>query len=478
MTSVPDIRFADNPAFPQLVAQLRATVEAVLGPEATFGRREEAALVLTDAAVRELLEVDLQTLSDSLPAEVLVDGVLYRQHAPGLDMYHSLCGPLNATRHTYRPVGERNGPTVVPLELLAGLIEGATPALAFDVARGYAEHDMRKHKAGLEAAFRCPPSRTALEHLAQRIGREVRRAVPSIEPLVRCEEQVPADAVAISAGLDRTTVPMEEPLPPDQLAKTAPKTRRKPYVRTPPPPMEVHYRMAYVGTVTLTDPDGEALVTRRYAALADEGPDDVVGRMRADVAAYLTRQPGLHVGIVQDGAPEMWNAVRAALGEEPLVTSWTEAIDRYHLAERLGEALTLLPLDEANRSQLLHEWARKLDASDDAIEEIEDTLIAWYVQLDGTAAENLWEHLVYIRNNKDRMRYVSLREKGLPVGSGATEGSCKSVIGVRTKRASEHWKDDSLGSVLTLRALHLSDRLPRFWQRFRARYTKTVEAAA
>jgi hypothetical protein len=249
-------------------------------------------------------------------------------------------------------------------------------------------------------------------------------------------------------------------------------------VRTPPPPMEVNYRMAYVGTVTLADGDGEAILTRRYAARDDEGPDDVVNRMCADVAAYLTRKPSLDVGIVQDGAPEVWNVVRAALPAEPLVTSVTEAIDRYHLAERLGGALALLPLDEASRSQLLHEWARKLDASDDAIEEIEDTLIHWYTLIDGTPAEKLWEHLVYLRNNKDRMRYVSLRDKGLPVGSGATEGVCKSVIGVRTKRASEHWKDDGLGAVLTLRALHLSDRLPRFWERFQARYTKLVEVAA
>ena len=363
---------------------------------------------------------------------------------------------------------------------------------------------MRKHKASLETAHRCPPSRSALEHLAQRIGGEVRRAVPRIEPLVRREEQVPEEATGVSVGLDRTTVPKEEPLPPDQPPQPSHRPRQKPYVRTPPPPMEVNYRMAYVGTATLTDRYGEALLTRRYTARDDEGPDDVVGRMRAEVAAYLARQPALAVGIEQDGAPELWQVVRATLQQEPLVTSWAEAIDRYHLAERLGEALALLPLEEASRSQQLDAWERKLDASDDAIEEIHDTLIHWYVELDGAAAEKLWEHLVYIRNNKDRMRYVSLREQGLPVGSGATEGACKSVIGVRTKRASEHWRNVDLGSVLTpagaasrMKIDHpsarlfmlrgsaadrwttdLSDRLPRFWQRFRGRYTKAIEVVA
>jgi hypothetical protein len=430
--------------------------------------------------VRQLLQADLQTRADRLAefGELVIDGVLYRRHEEGEVAYYSLSGPLPVRRYTARRAGEHNGPTVVPVELEAGLVEGATPALAFNVALGYGKHDLRSHLEDLGAAHRIPPSRTTLEHLAKRIGREVRREVPRIEPVVRRQEQVSEEAVAISAGLDRTSVPMEEPRPADQPPKTSHKTRRKPYVRTPPPPMDVNYRMAYAGTVALTDRDGEEIVTRRYAALADEGPDEVVSRMRADVVAYLARKPSLHVGIVQDGAPEMWNAVRTALEAEPRVKSWTEAIDRYHLAERLGEAVALLPLDEATRTQWLREWQHKLDASDDAIEEIEATLISWYVQVDDTVAEKLWEHLVYIRNNKDRMRYVTLRANGLPVGSGATEGACKSVIGIRTKRASEHWKDDGLASVLTLRAMHLSERLPAFWQCFRARYTKTIEATA
>ncbi len=480
MASMPKLSFADNPLLRDLVALVRRIVDETVGVKASFAEREEAALAVTNEGVRRHLKDELQAIADRLaPAkELLIDGVLYRRHEEGDVAYYSLSGPLPVHRYTFRLAGVHNGPLVVPLELEAGIVEGATPVLAFNVALGYGKHDMRSHLEDLEAARRVPPSRTTLEHLAQRIGREVRRAVPNIEPVVRRQEQVPEEAVGVSAGLDRTSVPMEEPLPADEAPKTTRKPRSEPYVRTPPAPMEVNYRMAYVGTVAMANRDGKEIVTRRYAARADDGPDDVVRRMSADIAAYLSRKPSLHVGLVQDGAPEMWSTVRSALEAEPLVTSWTEAIDRYHLAERLGEAAALLPVDEATRTQWLRDWQHKLDASDDAIEEIEATLIDWYVRVDATVGEKLWEHLVYIRNNKDRMRYVSLRDKGLPVGSGATEGACKSVIGMRTKRASEHWKEDGLGSVLTLRAMHLSDRLPAFWQRFRARYTKTVEVAA
>ena len=47
--------------------------------------------------------------------------------------------------------------------------------------------------------------------------------------------------------------------------------------------------------------------------------------------------PALAVGVIQDGAPELWNLLRPALLAEPLVTACYEAIDRYHLTERLAD---------------------------------------------------------------------------------------------------------------------------------------------
>ena len=54
-------------------------------------------------------------------------------------------GTIRVRRHTYRRVDVRNEPTVVPLELVAGLAEGATPALAYNVLLGYGQRDMRRN---------------------------------------------------------------------------------------------------------------------------------------------------------------------------------------------------------------------------------------------------------------------------------------------------------------------------------------------
>jgi hypothetical protein len=58
----------------------------------------------------------------------------------------------------------------------------------------------------------------------------------------------------------------------------------------------------------------------------------------------------------------------------------------------------------------------------------------------GDNREVLSDPLRFIRNNKDRMRYVTLRRVGLPVGSGVTESTCKTVIGHRAKGAGQRWR--------------------------------------
>jgi hypothetical protein len=157
-----------KPEVKQAVSQIRDALRKAL-PGATFGEREAEALAISNEAVRELLQEDLQAMSDSFGDEVVVDGVPYKEHAPGTDTYHSLCGPLHVNRPSFRQTGVHNGPIVIALELAAGLVEGATPALAYNLAHGYAQHDMRTHGETCDSA--ATASRTiGIRRLFERIG--------------------------------------------------------------------------------------------------------------------------------------------------------------------------------------------------------------------------------------------------------------------------------------------------------------------
>ncbi len=397
-----------------LAGVLRRAVDTKVGPEASFAEREAAALALANDATRQFLQDDLMARVDRHSEHIEVDGACYKRPELGTVRYYTLCGVLDLERWTYRAMGVHNGPTVVPLELEAGLVERTTPALGLRIMLGYAKDHMRSAEEDMKADHRCPPSRST-----------------------------------------------------------------RPYVRTPPAPVTVHYRMAYVGTVSFHDAEGTELATRHYSAAAHEAPTDrLVRPMLADLRHALQQGPTLAVGVVQDGAPELWRLLSAAVVAEPLVTRDYEAIDRYHLNERLADLLRGLAPDAAARTAQLSRWNDSLDRNDQAIYRIRawvrDQHAAALTQNDRPRLDQIEPHLTYLENNASLMRYARLRAVGIPVGSGVTEGACKSVVKMRTNGSGQRWRPTGLTAVLTLRALHQSDRLPRFWAHFARRYRKEV----
>lgn len=481
MTTLPESLTEANPLFKALVNQLAALVRQNDGVEEEFGAYEATALAVGNAAIREVLRRRLQALSDGLGKDLLVNGVRWREHEVGTGGYHSLVGDLPVRRATYREVGVRNGLTMVPLDLLAGLIERATPALAYSCTLGFAQAELRSYAESMEAAHRVLPSRSTLERMAKAIGTEAREAAPRIEAYLRQGERVPDGASGVSLGMDRTAVPMEEDRPEGAPPQTRRKLRIEPYERAAPGPIDVNFRMAYVGTFSIVDAQGQELVTRRYTALPEEDPDVVAAKLIADLRNALRQQPKLKVGVIQDGAPELWNTLRAALRAAG-ISNWEEGIDRWHLNERLGKALHAVESDEDKRAAQLSAWNDDLDRSDTAIERIIQHLGQHIGPLERKGDQDrldiLLDHLAFIDTHQDRLRYRRLIRLGLPIGSGLTEGMCKSVVGQRTCGSGQRWRPPGIAAVLTLRAIHRSDRLPRFWTHLSRRYTAEIRCAA
>jgi len=430
-----------------------------VGPNSSFAETEAAGLRLGNELCLRHQQGELERRAARwTSAELVINGKVYRYHESGSEVVHGLCGSFRIRRPSYREVGIHNGPIIIPLDVDAGLLSGATPALAFKLCEGYAQGPSRHVHKGLLSSHREPPSRSAMERIAKELGGEIGSAVSRIEPVVRAQERLPVGTHALAVGLDRTSAPMEEPLAGEALAKYH-NPRTKPYVRSIPEPVEVNFRMAYVGTVSALDVDGRAIVTRRYGASAAEGPDAIVARMMADVANAQPKRSELPIMLVQDGAPEMWNLTRAALaatvGDVPLF----EAIDRHHVLERLSDVLALAKTPKRSRVAQLLEWNRHLDTDDHAVDEIERDIVELRDRRKGKARDALDDHATYFANNKDRMRYASLRDAGLPVGSGPTEGACKSLVMVRAKGCGQRWHPNGLDAVLVLRGLDMSERL-------------------
>ena len=376
---------------------------------------------------------------------VEVGGKVYQKmNQPTEATYYGQAGPFEVTHDLYRLTGVHNGPTIVPMELRAGVVEGlATPAAA-DACCWLAqmvpsrEAEVTTQRFGLLGL-----SRSSLERLPKAVGQrwDVRRL--EAEDHLTATLEIPAEATAVAAGVDRFAVAMEEPKErgPGRPRKDAPKR-----------PVEVNHRMAYGASLTFIDSAGKPLGTTRYARMAGEGARaSITGSVAGDLHALLTERPELKLATLGDGAKEVQDILDDAT--RGLAVDG-QGVDFWHTVEKLGAAVAAAGRPVAEK---VDAWCDRLLEDDHAIERIGNELRTWALNYEDVP-QPLHAAITYIDNHADRMRYASLRRAGLPIGSGHTEATGKTIYSTRMKRPGARWKRPTGQAIADLRALATSTR--------------------
>lgn len=226
--------------------------------------------------------------------------------------------------------------------------------------------------------------------------------------------------------------------------------------------------MDYVGTVAFLDENKNLLDSRKYRLPGDADIAAIVERIMSDLRHALMQRP-VEVAVIQDGAPELWSAISAALAREPSAPRWTEVLDWYHLDERLTKCLEVCVASNRHESQRAR-WHNQLIGNGNGVSKVLGSLRRKAVHANAESLEQLSSHIGYIERNKHRMEYATYERRGIPIGSGITEGACKSVVNARAKRSGQRWSQRGLTAVLHLRAIHESNRFDGFWSFFARRY--------
>ena len=78
--------------------------------------------------------------------------------------------------------------------------------------------------------------------------------------------------------------------------------------------------------------------------------------------------------------------------------------------------------------------------------------------LEGIKKDEVGKELGYFLNNAPRMRYRWFRSRGLFVGSGVVEASCKTIAGQRLKQSGMHWTVNGADSIIALRCAQASSQ--------------------
>lgn len=218
------------------------------------------------------------------------------------------------------------------------------------------------------------------------------------------------------------------------------------------------FRLAYCATVTLHDREGQALPTLRYGRMPQGDIAQLCAGLAAAVRTVLRKRPTLQVMLLADGAPELWTHLDQALNKRTLGVPVHRLVDLWHLLEKLGKAAQILYADAQART-VLQAWRLGLLNRGQTLGEIWAELQR-SEQQDGAMGTSrpVHEAITYLENHRLEMNYAAARKRGLPVGSGNVEATCKRVVALRMKRPGARWKEETGGQVLQLRALALSDR--------------------
>jgi hypothetical protein len=184
------------------------------------------------------------------------------------------------------------------------------------------------------------------------------------------------------------------------------------------------------------------------------------GSCRASrVLALLEQKRDLTVSLLCDGSPELWNLLDSEFDRESFGRRTIHhLVDFWHLVEKLSAAAMVI-FGENDAAHHRERWKLRLLNSETAASAILGELRRSnrrHVRVgDGRPVHDA---ITYIENHGDKMNYASARQRGLPIGSGNVEATCKSLFTVRMKRPGSRWKHHTGEHVVHLRALALSDR--------------------
>jgi len=190
-------------------------------PVADFDAFAQALQWLFVAAEREALGQALSRFALDVP-EREVEGERCHRVLRCTTTYTSAAGPVRVTRSLYRHPHRSHA--VCPLELRAGMIEGAWTPLAAKPATWMVAHlTPQEGEAPFTLLGNMTPSQRTLDRLPKQLRTHWEPQRRQFATTLRAQEEIPAAAVTMAVSLDGVLVPMQD----GQRQGSAPKLSRR-----------------------------------------------------------------------------------------------------------------------------------------------------------------------------------------------------------------------------------------------------------
>jgi hypothetical protein len=387
---------------------------------------------------------DVQALSKHVRFEA---GLYTRLNRKTPQQVWTLFGPVRLWRVGYRPTDKTSEPTLFPLTLGLGLVQGASPALAGRTAQWLSEAGMtqqrvlaclrRDHGVGWGVKKLRQVSAALAPALAEQ------RHAAQLERLVALLEQASAGTgphkPVLSVGRDGITLGVR-----CQGGSV--------------------FEVATTGTVSVLDRRGRRLGTVYLAYTPEPGQRQMSQALTRLLRAVLERWTGplprlCYVTDAGDNETTYYAKVlrrwRHPRTHAPL--EWIRVVDYYHASERLWAMAEQL----FGKGRRAAAWVRKMQKwlkKPGGVNRVLHSAAAFRDQHDLRGKRRTAFHKAYryLRERMKYMRYADYQRQGVPLGSGVTEAGCKTVYTQRLKLSGMRWQKAGAQLILNLRVLQLS----------------------
>lgn len=229
---------------------------------------------------------------------------------------------------------------------------------------------------------------------------------------------------------------------------------------------EEEHKMVYCATAFDADdrlkkepPSDRPMIVKRQYCASGVDFDDFKDRFNA----FLHRMGLAYVAMVAfvgDGAPCLWNMIKELVPNAVLIQ------DFWHVFERLEKLIKEICGDSERAKSLSLKWKTALHASQ--LDVILNDLEAEKKKRRGRKRKLIEAEINYLTNGRERMDYVRYEREGLPIGSGAVEGTCKHLVKQRYNLTGARWKRKKIPHVLALRLSLFNGEWEEDWRNLRA----------
>ncbi len=355
-------------------------------------------------------------------------------------------GKISMWRFGYRSTIKGHDLSIFPLAKVLGLIHGATPGLAEEVARLLGEGGMTQSRTMDRLArdfgihFGVKKLRQLAGAVSEAMAEERHQAqVGRLEQLlIQADRSSGVHKPVIAVGRDGVTLGMRI-----KLGRL--------------------FEVAATGTVTVFDRRGNRLGTVYLAYVPEPGQPtmtreltrllkDLMNRWKGPMPrmCYVTDAGENETGYYQKVLKRMKHPVTG----KPL--EWIRVLDFYHATVRVWTMAELIFGKRIRGTR----WARKMLKWLKLPGGINRILHSAAAMRDGYLAKSKRKEFDqayrYLRTRMAFMKYDQYRKRGIPQGSGITEAACKTVYTQRLKLSGMSWKRDGAQTIINLRVMILS----------------------